>query len=49
MQSRLAELGYERFKMATLVTEYKPYLAYKPTSVDWIGEIPAHWEITKLA
>ena len=35
--------------MATSTAKYKPYPAYKPSSVDWLGEVPAHWGITKLA
>ena len=23
----------------------KPYPAYKPSSVEWLGDVPAHWEI----
>ena len=34
--------------MATLTTKYKPYPAYKPSGVDWLGEIPAHWEARRL-
>lgn len=30
--------------MATLTQKYKPYPAYKPSGVEWLGEIPAHWE-----
>lgn len=26
----------------------KPYPKYKPSGVEWIGEVPAHWEIMKL-
>lgn len=25
-----------------------PYLAYKPSGVEWLGHIPAHWEIRRL-
>lgn len=27
---------------------FKPYLAYKDSGVEWIGEIPAHWEKKRL-
>ena len=33
---------------ATLTNKYKPYPAYKPSGVAWIGEIPAHWEVRRL-
>lgn len=25
-----------------------PYPAYKPSGIDWLGQIPAHWEVKKL-
>jgi len=30
------------------MTELKPYPKYKDSGVEWIGEIPEEWEITKL-
>jgi len=27
---------------------FKPYRAYKDSSVEWLGEIPAHWEVKRL-
>jgi type I restriction enzyme S subunit len=27
---------------------YKPYPAYKDSGVEWLGEIPAHWEVKRL-
>ena len=27
---------------------YVPYPTYKPSGVDWLGEIPAHWEVRRL-
>ena len=27
---------------------YKPYLTYKPSGVEWLGEIPAHWKVWRL-
>jgi type I restriction enzyme S subunit len=26
----------------------KKYEKYKPSGVEWIGEIPAHWKIKKI-
>ncbi len=26
---------------------FKPYLAYKDSEVEWLGEIPAHWEVKR--
>ena len=34
--------------MATLTEKYKPYPAYKPSGADWLGEVPAHWEVKRL-
>ena len=25
-----------------------PYPAYKPSGVEWLGEVPAHWELTRV-
>ena len=27
---------------------FKPYPAYKNSGVEWLGEIPAHWEVRRL-
>ena len=27
---------------------YRPYPAYKDSGVEWLGEIPAHWEVLRL-
>jgi type I restriction enzyme S subunit len=27
---------------------FKPYPAYKHTEVEWLGEMPAHWELKRL-
>ncbi len=26
----------------------KPYPAYKPSGVEWLGEVPAHWAVTQV-
>ena len=26
----------------------KPYPAYKPSGVEWLGEVPAHWDVRRL-
>ena len=26
----------------------RPYLAYKPSGVEWLGEVPEHWETAKI-
>ena len=27
---------------------FKPYPAYKDSGVEWLGEIPEHWEVKRL-
>ena len=34
--------------MATLTAKHIPYPVYKPSGVEWLGEIPAHWEVKRL-
>ncbi|MGH7503935.1 MAG: restriction endonuclease subunit S [Longimicrobiales bacterium] len=29
-------------------TRFNPYPAYKDSGVEWLGEIPAHWEVKRL-
>jgi len=31
-----------------MTASLKPYPAYKPSGVEWLGEIPEHWELRKL-
>jgi type I restriction enzyme, S subunit len=33
---------------ATPTRRFKPYPAYKDSCVEWLGEIPAHWEVKRL-
>ncbi len=30
------------------MSHYKPYTAYKDSGVDWIGRVPAHWNVAPL-
>ncbi|SRR6266480_1761591 len=39
MNERRVPLARQRFK---------PYPAYKDSAVEWLGEIPAHWEVKRL-
>lgn len=32
----------------TGLRKFKPYPAYKDSGVEWLGEIPAHWEVKRL-
>ena len=34
--------------MATLTAKYQPYPAYQPSGVEWLGDVPAHWEVRRL-
>ena len=34
--------------MQTLTAKYKPYPVYRPSGVEWLGEIPKHWEVKRL-
>lgn len=31
-----------------MITNLKPYPAYKDSGVEWLGEVPAHWEVVPL-
>ena len=30
------------------VGRFKPYPEYKDSGVEWLGEIPAHWQVAPL-
>lgn len=32
----------------TVSAKWKPYPAYKPSGVEWLGEVPEHWEVKRL-
>ena len=31
-----------------LLRPFKPYPAYKPSGAEWLGDVPAHWEVRRL-
>ena len=31
-----------------MTADLKPYPHYKPSGVEWIGDVPAHWEVRRL-
>ena len=33
---------------STTPTKWQPYSEYKASGVEWLGEIPAHWEVKRL-
>ena len=41
------ELAVER-PMAMSARRFEPYPAYKDSGVEWLGEIPVHWELKRL-
>ena len=30
------------------IADLKPYPGYKPSGVEWLGEVPAHWDVERL-
>ena len=30
------------------MSHYKPYPAYKDSGVEWLGKVPAHWEVFRI-
>ncbi len=28
--------------------KYSPYPAYKPSGIDWLGDVPVGWEVKRL-
>ena len=34
--------------MPTLALKHNPYPAYKPSGVEWLGDMPAHWEVQRV-
>lgn len=34
--------------MASTAEKYRPYHTYKPSGIDWLGDIPAHWDVRRL-
>ena len=31
-----------------MINELQPYLSYKSSEVEWIGDVPAHWDVQRL-
>ena len=34
--------------MTNLKEKYRPYPVYKPSGIEWLGGIPAHWDVRRL-
>src|SRR5947209_6313411 len=43
-----AKSGAQNRERAEALRRYKPYPAYKDSGVEWLGEIPAHWDLRRL-
>ena len=49
MRSDLATSGSFWFDMvAETINTFQPYPTYKPSGVEWLGDVPAHWEVMQL-
>ena len=35
-------------KQVAAVSGLQPYPAYKPSGVEWLGDVPSHWEVRRL-
>ena len=33
---------------ADMITGLRPYAAYKPSGIEWLGDVPEHWEIRSI-
>ena len=31
-----------------MITDIHPYPAYKPSGIEWLGDVPKHWEVRRL-
>ena len=45
MTNRSADIGANGVTSIMGGEQYRPYPAYKDSGVEWLGEIPAHWEV----
>lgn len=34
--------------MENLATKFKPYRTYKPSGIDWLGDVPKQWQVNRL-
>ena len=32
-----------------MISRLHPYPAYKPSGVEWVGDVPVHWEVARLS
>ena len=48
MTNRSADIGASGVTSIMGGERYRPYPAYKDSGTEWLGEIPAHWEVKKV-
>ena len=48
MTNRSADIGVSGVTSIMGGEQYRPYPAYKDSGTEWLGEIPAHWEVKRL-
>ncbi len=49
MLGRLAKLApLTNMRDISTTPRLRPYPAYKDSGVEWLGQIPAHWEVNRL-
>lgn len=48
MTEPVAPYGVAKRNKALLLHRWKPYPAYKDSGIEWLGQIPAHWEGKRL-
>ena len=48
MDSRSSSEVTAAERVVRLRHRFKPYPAYKDSGVEWLGEIPAQWEVKRL-
>ena len=48
MTNRSADIGASGVASITGTERYRPYPAYKDSGVEWLGEMPTHWEVKQL-
>jgi type I restriction enzyme S subunit len=41
-------MGKEQYSSETVHRRFRPYPKYKDSGIEWLGEIPVHWEIKRL-
>lgn len=48
MTRKSSNTAAKKFRPLSGRRDYSPYLAYKDSDIEWLGEIPEHWEVKRL-